>query len=57
MQNKTIFKLSLRANPTNNEQHISLFIALALSESLNVVLFYIHVCNKQNACIPKPGNQ
>jgi hypothetical protein len=45
--NKTTFKLALRANPINNEISTSLFIGLALSESLNVVLFY--TCNVQIA--------
>jgi hypothetical protein len=50
--NKTALRLSLRANPTNNKMHISLFIGLGLSESLNVLLFYIH--NMQNAFNPNP---
>jgi len=35
------FKISLRANTTNNEIHTSLPVGLALSEDLNVVLFHI----------------
>jgi hypothetical protein len=35
------FKLSLRDNPINNEIQTSLSVGLALSEDLNVVLFYI----------------
>ena len=40
------------ANPINNEMHILLFIWLSLSESLNVVLFYIY--NMQNSYKLKP---
>jgi hypothetical protein len=39
--NKTAFKLAFRASSICNEICSSLFIGLALSESLNVVLFYI----------------
>jgi hypothetical protein len=42
----------------NNEMQILLFIRLAQSESLNVVLLYIYIyiyiCNMQNAYNPKP---
>lgn len=50
MQSKTSFKLSLTANPVNNSMYISLFIGLALSENLNVALFYIY--SMQNAYNP-----
>jgi hypothetical protein len=39
MKNKTIFKLSLRAKPTNNEAHILLLIGMALSEMFKLILF------------------
>jgi len=39
--NKTVFKLALRASTTYNEICSSLFVGLALSGCLKVVLFYI----------------
>jgi hypothetical protein len=45
------FSLNFKANTLNNETHILLFIGLARSEILNVVLFYI--CNVQTAYNPK----
>jgi len=42
--NKTAFKLALRTSTTCNEICSSLFVGLALSECLKVVLFYI--CDK-----------
>lgn len=54
IQLKLHLKLTLRANPMNNETCIPLFMGLALTESLNVLLFYI--CNVQNAYNPKPND-
>jgi len=39
--NKTAFKLAFRASTACNEMCSSLFVGLAQSECLNVVLFYI----------------
>lgn len=53
--NKTVYQILHGINSNNilkNEVHISFFIGLATSESLNVDLFYI--CNMQNAFNPKP---
>jgi hypothetical protein len=40
--NKTALKLAFRVSPTCNAIFNSLFIELALSECLNVVLFYTY---------------
>jgi len=55
LQNKTILKFSLTTNLINNEMHSAMHIRLALSESVNVVLFCIR--NMQNAYCPKPSDE
>jgi hypothetical protein len=52
ISNKTTFRVSFRAHPINNEMCTSLLIKFTLSESSNVVLFY--VCNMQNAYNLRP---
>ena len=51
---KPHLKLTRRANPMNNEIFPPLLIGLNLSESFNVLLFYI--CNVKNAYNPKPND-
>jgi hypothetical protein len=53
LQNKTTFKFSLTANPINKEMHSTVHIGLALSESLNVVLF----CIRKMHISPKPSDE
>ena len=44
MQNKTALKL--RSKPIDNEVPIILFIELAITLSLNLVLFYVRIRQK-----------